>query len=328
MKYQGDDLLAFPSQIIYAMDHFDQVNLSGIAFDSIDHIVICGLGGSGIAGRLIQSFFLQKSKRAVQVVSDYSLPQYVSKDTLVICSSYSGNTEETLSCYNQASDIGAKIIAITSGGTLAQSARNANLPTYISQGGFQPRMALGYSLTYLLLIMGEICEIDFRGQLTSIAAQLEDSKTYQNKAATLLGNLEHAQYNFLQIVTDGPSSALCVRFQQQLNENCKSFAQVHEIPEMCHNVIEAITSNNITSPWLLVNSGSHDRVNTRFEFLQELLATKGYTYQTVNADVTTLEHLLHTVYTLDWYSLLFADMQNVNSAEIPNILSLKARLSE
>ena len=327
MKYQGDDLLAFPSQIVHALNHFDSVDLSKIKND-VKHVVVCGLGGSGIAGRLIKAFFLNRSQQIIEIVSDYSLPTSVSSDTLVICSSYSGNTEETLACFAEATSKGCQIVAISSGGILSDEAKRAGLPLFISPGGFQPRMALGYSLTYLFLFLGKLSDLDLKPELNSAASALINSQHYQNLASSLLTQLDQVNHNYLQMVTDGVGSAVALRFQQQLNENSKIWAQVHEMPEMCHNVIEAITKSNVNGPWLLINSGLNDRINVRFNFLADLLKSQGYTYQVLNIDTSTVGTLLDTIYTLDWFSLLLADAHNINSSLIPNILSLKALLSK
>lgn len=327
MKYQGEDLAALPNQILYSLEHFKTVSLEGINNDA-RHIVVCGLGGSGIAGRLIKSFFQNQSHHIIHVVSDYTLPKSVTKESLVICSSYSGNTEETLSAFEQAMNIGCQIIAITSGGTLQENASKANLPTFISPGGFQPRMALGYSLTYIFLIMGKLTGKDFNNDLMEAANQLSDRSGYIDDAKALLAHLNQIDYKFLQIVADGQATALSTRFQQQLNENAKAWAQVHEMPEMCHNVIEAMLESNINSPWLLIDSGKNDRISLRFAFLEQLLESKGYHFKKMVLDPTSIVDLLKTIYTFDWYSLLLADAKNINSAQIPNILSLKDLLSK
>src|SRR5690606_21432138 len=117
-----------------------------------DNIIICGLGGSGIAGRLVKAHTFSSLSVPLEVISDYNLPAYVNQRTLAIQCSYSGNTEETLSMYEQAKTKGAAMICIATGGKLETIAKADHVMFYPAEAGFQPRMALGYPLTYLSLI--------------------------------------------------------------------------------------------------------------------------------------------------------------------------------
>ena len=133
MKYQGADLATFPKQIEFALGEFSAQAIAHLK-GNVNHVVICGLGGSGIAGRITKAFFQNRSTISIDLVADYTLPANVTKDSLIICSSYSGNTEETLTCFNKALDIGSSVICITGGGKLATvlaatSARSGSLLT-------------------------------------------------------------------------------------------------------------------------------------------------------------------------------------------------------
>jgi len=326
MKYQGADLATFPKQIEFALGEFSAQAIAHLK-GNVNHVVICGLGGSGIAGRITKAFFQNRSTISIDLVADYTLPANVTKDSLIICSSYSGNTEETLTCFNKALDIGSSVICITGGGKLAQLAQENSFPLFKAVHGLQPRMALGYSLTYLLLIMQELSGELVLDELKGSLDKLKQPKWHQDKASEIIKSLDLTNEKFLQIVSDGPSYAMAVRLQQQLNENSKIWAQVHEMPEMCHNVIEAITNDNLKGPWLLLNSGTNDRNDKRFDYLANLLTEKGYPNMGSVSDASALSTLLDGIYIFDWLSILIADAHGKDSSLIPNIMGLKAYLS-
>lgn len=328
MKYQGKDLASFPEQIQYALDNFNSAALKSIKDKNISQVVICGVGGSGIAGRIVRNYLLNKSSLQVTIVAGYDLPTWVSSKTLIICSSYSGNTEETLSCFSQAQALNSPIIALTGGGELMKLAEAQNLPVFKAKKGLQPRMALGYSFTYLLCIFETLTGIGLSKELKNTLPELQQPLTHQNNALQVIDNLHLVNTKWLQIVADGPNTGMAIRLQQQLNENTKIWAQVHEIPEMCHNVIEAATRDNIRSPWLLINSGTHDRNNMRFEYLSNLLKRQGYPCLQLKIDGSSFDELIHGILTFDWLSLLIADRHGKDSSQIPNILGLKEHLSK
>lgn len=326
MNYQGADLATFPNQIEFAISEFKPEAVAHLK-GKIDHIVICGLGGSGIAGRITKAYFQSTCSINIDLVADYTLPANVTKDSLIICSSYSGNTEETLTCFHKALEIGSPVICITGGGQLADLATANNFPLFKAVHGLQPRMALGYSLTYLLLIVQELSGQAVLEHLEACLPKLKEPKWHQDKGTAFIDALDLTNEKFLQIVSDGPCQAMAVRLQQQLNENSKIWGQVHEMPEMCHNVIEAITNDNLKGPWLLLNSQTNDRNNKRFDYLSNLLTEKGYPNETMHFKANELSELLDGIFIYDWVSILIAHAHGKDSSQIPNIKGLKAYLS-
>ncbi|MBI1184549.1 SIS domain-containing protein [bacterium] len=324
MNFQGKDLAGFPDQIAFALQHFDSQKVEKV---KSNHIVICGMGGSGIAGRITKTYFKNKVPAIIEICSDYSLPASVSSNSLVICSSYSGNTEETLACYHQAQSLGCNIIVLTGGGTLQQLAKEHNHLMFPAVLGLQPRMALGYSLSYLLLIVGSLYAMDMATELHGVVPELKQNEKHQHDAQNVMESLHLSEHNFLQVVTDSAGFGMAIRLQQQLNENSKMWAHIHEMPEMCHNVIEAIVERNNNGPWLLINSQSHERINMRFNYLQNLLEEKKFNHRMLHLNSHELPTLLRGIYTFDWLSLLIAHQHQRDSSQIPNILGLKAYLS-
>ncbi|MBI3233020.1 MAG: SIS domain-containing protein [Bacteroidetes bacterium] len=226
-QLQYDALSKFGHQIRFVLDNYTPHNLK---LSDYSNIVIAGLGGSGIGGRIIKSFLFDKLSLPLEVISDYKLPNYVSKNTLLILGSYSGNTEETLSVFNQGKEIGCQMVVLTSGGKLLALAQEANLKVYMIETGFQPRMALGYSLSYLTLIFGEFINEDYKADLLNISNNVDHSDEYYQAANEIYVSTEKHLEKKTVIVTDAVFEPVGIRFAQQIQENAKAEAFVNVLP--------------------------------------------------------------------------------------------------
>lgn len=324
MKYQKEDLAYFPYQIEFAVNNFHKTQFE---IPDFKDILICGLGGSGIAGRIIQRLFRDIASVPIDVISDYTLPAYISSSSLVILSSYSGNTEETLSMMNEAEKRNASIIAISSGGKIIERSKEKNYPYFLSEPGFQPRMALGYSLTYLIMIMGQLFDHPLEAELRNVSLYLRDSEDFIDKAESYFEKMKEKTNKKIILITDAYTYPIGVRFSQQLQENAKSEAFVHELPESNHNVIESYYGN-LESVFFLINSHHNERMDLRFEFLEKMLKEEKNTVITIPFYDHTLKSYLECIFVLDWLSLIIADFKNINSSQIKNINSLKKVLGE
>ena len=142
----------------------------------VSNVVVAGMGGSALAGEFIKTWHSDKLSVPLEVVRGYDLPAYVGKDTLAIISSYSGNTEETLSVYNQANECGANVVVISAGGKITQAAKADRLPDEELPGGLQPRLAVLYGVKALATILDEV------GLTTGVAKELESAVDWLTKA--------------------------------------------------------------------------------------------------------------------------------------------------
>ena len=292
-----------------------------------DNVLLCGLGGSGIAGRIVKNYFADSFPLPVEVISDYSLPAYTGSRTLAIMCSYSGNTEETLAMYEFARASGARMLCIATGGKLRELAKRDGVKFYTAEGGYQPRMALGYSLTYLLQVFSELLGRNMRPDIEAAAQSLADSEAHIAEARKLTEQtISHFPRKFI-VITDYFSNPIGLRFCQQLQENTKAEAFLHELPESNHNVIESYYGK-LDSIFLFLNAHTHIRTGLRFSFLQDLLARDGNTVMEMSFDRNSLTDILQKSYILDWVSLLLADHKGVNSSDIRNINALKGFLEK
>jgi glucose/mannose-6-phosphate isomerase len=315
-------LTNFYNQIQFSLDNFKSHGLKSSQFRNI---VICGLGGSGIGGRIAKSYFSDKANLPIEVYSDYQLPAYTSSNSLVILSSYSGLTEETLAMYEEARSKSCTIICITSGGTLLEWVKRDNVPHYIVEIGYQPRMALGFSLTYNLLILSELFGIDLLPELKSISGIYSNVVLEQERANTMLDCFSNNLNNKFTIVADGVTESIGIRFCQQIQENAKVEAFINVLPEANHNVFETYYGALPTN-FIFINSQTNDRNKGRFAYLKQLLEKQGNTIYEINLENASLTELFKTIYMTDWFSILLSNKKGADNMSVPNISGLKTFL--
>jgi glucose/mannose-6-phosphate isomerase len=324
MNEQHIALSKFSSQIEYALQHYTS---HGLIVNNFSNIIISGLGGSGIGGRIVRSLIINECPVPVEAVADYHLPAYANEKTLVILGSYSGNTEETLTMYDDAKLKGCTMLAITSGGRLKELTMADQIQTYVVEGGFQPRMALGFSLTYLILIFGELLNKDVRNELTEVAERVKDTQPYQEDATRIFNDVKSKLKLKLIVLTDGLFEPIGVRFCQQIQENAKHESFLHVVPEMNHNVIESYYGK-MDSIFFCIHTQNNERVSARFDFLTNLLEVQNNKVVNISLDEFSITTAYETIYCLDWLSLYIADSRGVDSLNVPNIMSLKDFLAE
>lgn len=312
-------LIAFEEQIQYALKEFDE---NKVPSKHIQNIVLCGLGGSGIGGRIARGYFLQTSHCPIEVYSDYFLPNYINQNTLVVLSSYSGNTEETLAMFERAHQANCQIIGICSGGELATKLKEYNLPFFMVPKGYQPRMALGFSLALNLLILGKIFGSNIQQELKDSLEIYANKDVLQQSANVLFKQWSNAPQLPIHVFCDEYYSGVATRFCQQVQENAKGQAFAFVLPEVNHNVTESIYGH-LNANILFLNSGNNSRVNMRFKFLEDLLHTNGNSVTKIDIKGSNLKEILRIIYILDWASILLSNAKSVDNMSVKNIEKLK-----
>jgi len=309
----------FYHQVQFALDNY---KTHGLKASQFSNIIIGGLGGSGIGGRIAKAYYADKSSLPIEVYSDYQLPAYTSEKTLIILSSYSGLTEETLSMYEQASKLGCTILCISSGGTLLLSAEENQLPLYIVEGGYQPRMALGFSLTYNLLILGELFGLNVRPELEKTADIYNELSVHQQDAKKMLDFFSKKPDNKYVIVSDNATEAIGIRFCQQIQENAKVEAFINVLPEANHNAFETYYGELPTN-FIFMNSNTNSRNNGRFAYLKQLLEKQGNLVCEIPLKNASISELFKSIYMTDWFSIYLSDFKKADNMSVPNISGLK-----
>ncbi len=309
-------------------------NASGIDANKIRNIIVSGLGGSAIGGDLIYDFLSDEFPLPYFVNRNYGLPKFADENSLVIASSYSGNTEETLSAAEEALKRGSQIICVTTGGKLQAFAENHNLPLFIMQSGFQPRYALYSSFFALLKIFQTLGFAENHDEIVSqiisnIKAKGIEYSREDNEAKKLAEKL----IGYVPVIygVSGKTATLAVRLKGQFNENSKSHAFYNVFPEMNHNEIigwETFDEAQFRAKVLIFKDETyHPQIQKRIEITSELIKKSG-------AEVIFLESALNEfklrlfdlVYLGDWVSYYLAIFRKRDPSEIDNIVYLKNNL--
>ncbi|MEW6684716.1 MAG: bifunctional phosphoglucose/phosphomannose isomerase [Candidatus Edwardsbacteria bacterium] len=333
-------LADFPQQCQEGIEIGKKFPLLKFDISRIKNIVIAGMGGSAIGGDLLRSYLIDELSIPLSVVRNYTLPAFVGKQSLVIVSSYSGNTEETLSCYQIAKRQKAHILCITSGGELKKMALQDKFPVISISPNLPPRAALGYSFFPLLicLIKNEIVrrkEKEIK-ETISLLENLRELYSPQNpfernKAKELAFLLKDKLAIFYSSADHLETVAL--RWRNQLNENAKMLAYSHTFPELNHNeivgweVLKKIMKETVVV--LLQDKSDHLRNRRRMEITQEIMATECANFITVESmGRFLLSRIFSLIYLGDYVSLYLAVLNKVDPTPVKAIDYLKLKLSE
>ncbi|MEY2923910.1 MAG: hypothetical protein RLZZ337_450 [Bacteroidota bacterium] len=314
----------FTEQFDWVLEHYTS---HGLGIDDFDNIVMGGLGGSGIGAIIAKNWFYDKCSIPIEAVADYHLPKYINRKTLVILNSYSGNTEETLSMFEEAKAAGSHILIITSGGKLKELAEENNLHIYPLKGGFQPRMTIGFGLSYLLIIIGELLGQDIKSEIKEIRDGFEENQERQIESGRRIFEFFKNTLNHkFVIVADREFAPVAVRFTQQIQENAKLEGFVNVLPESNHNVIESYT-DKLPTNFVMLYSEENPRVGARFDFLISHLELENNKVLPLQIPEYTLYSIFDVIYRLDWVSVLSAREVDGDLMNVPIITNLKEFLS-
>src|SRR3990167_9096291 len=242
---------ALPKQVAQAWQEGSEIAIAlPDEYRSVSHIVVSGMGGSALAGRILHSLLSSSNLAPIEVVTDYSLPYYVKDDTLVILSSYSGNTAETVSAAHDAMSKGARVFIVATGGKLAELAKENNINSYIFEAkqnpSGQPRMALGYSITANLALLNklgftQVSNVD----IEKIVKDMESAVSAFGARTPIKDNLAKLYAAKLKdkipvLIASSHLVGIAHAFKNQLNENSKAFALFFDIPELNHHLLEGL----------------------------------------------------------------------------------------
>jgi len=326
-----DKMIArFPDQLAEALQIAEKINLHKHQAP-YRNIIITGMGGSGIGGTYVQEFVRPYCKLPITVCKGYQTPAWVNKHTLAICSSYSGNTEETLQAFDQLLAAGAKIVCISSGGKLIELAKKNGLDYVELPGGWSsPRACLGYSVVAQLGVLraAKLIPLKLLGQVKSAQKLLEkEDGDIQKRAQKLAG--------FLQGKTPVLYSAdhiepVTIRWRQQINENAKMLCWHHVVPEMNHNELVGWRDQrpDLAVIWLRNRDDFQRtavRMNINKEIVEHFTATS---IEVWSKGKSSIEKAFYLTNLGDWVSFYLAELRKVDPTEIRVIDYLKEELSK
>ena len=327
----------FPAQCEKAVQIARKYPIGMRRYGSIHQVVVCGMGGSAAGGDLLKAYLQKEAKIPIEVNRGYQLPEYVRENTLVFASSYSGNTEETLSAYQDALSRSAKIVAITSGGKLKELCLKDGIDVIEIIGGMPPRATFGYLFFPMLTFLERLGLIGSKEE--EIRETIENlqilSKEYnpQSKANLAKEIAEKIKGYLLLIYAPDHLAACAVRWKNQFNENSKRVAFFSLLPEMNHNEIEVwATGSEFTKKFYLIflrDSTENERIKQRIIITESILKDKVAGVQHVISRGKSLLSRLHSlIYLGDWVSTYLALANSVDPIPTPMIDLLKKKLSQ
>lgn len=325
----NDLISAFSKQLTEAISIGENAGLTNHTHE-IKNVIISGLGGSGIGGTIVSQLTANEATLPISVSKGYFLPSFVNQHTLVIISSYSGNTEETIQTLQEAIEKKSKIVCITSGGKIAEIAGKQKINLITIPGGMPPRACLAYSFTQLFFVLNyfNIIGAGFKKQIIN-AIKLIDADEDKTKelaleiAKKLVGKIP-------VIYTTTYKEGIAVRLRQQINENAKMLCWHHVVPEMNHNELVGWREKNDSLAVILFrDEKEYARNNTRFEICKEVIAKYTSTLIEISAKGDSdIEKAIYLIHFGDWISWYLAHIRNVDSNEVKIIDHLKSELAK
>ena len=319
----------FTSQLTEALEIGEKANLSP-AKNPIKNIVITGLGGSGIGGKIATQIVADQLKIPAVINNDYTMPKFVGENTLVIVSSFSGNTEETLEALKVAQESKAEIACITNGGKLAEIAKKNNYNLLILPKAFSPRAMLTYSVIQQLFLFNHYGFInedyikETKDTVTLLNNEVEDIISIAKKTAIALQNKTFVTYS------ESSLEGVIIRFKQQINENSKALGWAHVFPEMNHNELVGWAGGKEEYAVIIFRSSyEHPRSAVRINICKDIFKKHTSTVIEFNAKGDSLlAQSFYHVLLGDWISVYLAELYKVDDVEVEVINYLKAELAK
>lgn len=304
------------------------------------NIVISGLGGSAIGGDIVRTLAAGRAPLPVVVNRDYNLPAFVNQNTLFVAVSYSGNTEETLSAYQQAREKRAAVVCLTSGGKLAQMAASDGYPVIKVPGNLVPRAATGYLFAPLALFLEEIGLLDnVRGEIEETVQVLKEQREILNPQVNLPDNparqLAQKLKDSIPVIwgSSGLTEAAALRWKAQINENAKSPAYYNLFPELNHNEIVGfeVPAQLLAHMAVVIlrDQGDHPQVQKRMAITRQIIESRVKEVVEVSSQGQSfLARFYSLVYLGDYTSVYLAHEYGINPTPVQVIDYLKAELAK
>ena len=325
-----DGLIAqFPAQLREALDIGLSANITDHT-EPINNILISGMGGSAIGGNIVAGFVRDECKLPIYISKAYHIPQFVGPNTLAIVSSYSGNTEETLSSFQQILKSGAKVVVVSSGGKLIEEAQINSLDyIQVPAGSPSPRACLGYSMVQLMCILhkldfisGELIE-QLRKASDLINFDMDDIKSRSKALA------DKIQTKLPIIYSTDLYEPIALRWRQQINENAKMLCWHHCIPEMNHNELVGWKDENENLAVIYLRSeDDYQRNVRRIEINKEIISKYCDTIEdVVSKGKNRIERSIYLIHFGDWLSWYLSEYREMDAIEVDAIDYLKSSLA-
>jgi glucose/mannose-6-phosphate isomerase len=313
----------------------NEIDIENLKTQKFRNIIVSGLGGSAISGDLMLNFLKDELPLPYFVNRNYKLPKFADENTLLFISSYSGNTEETISVFDEGIKKKCQIVCISTGGKVGEMAEKEKIPLVRMKPGFQPRYALGLSFFSLLKVL---CNLGLAADHSSVVEKIKylwqvkgEEYAQENNIAV---NCAEQLIGFIPVIYSSAdvTSAAGYRLKCQLNENSKLHSFHNIIPELNHNEIigwESFSDKLFNAKLInIIDESYHPQVKKRFEITTRLAVNKGLEFMNIESEEDDFKvRLMDLIYLFDWISYYAAILRGYDPSEIDNIHILKERLS-
>ncbi len=312
------------------------------AYKKVTSIVFSGMGGSALGAYVVKSLFYDKLPVPFEIVNDYHLPPYVNEKTLVILASYSGTTEETLSCAQEAIAKHACTTGLTVGGKLADLFTNSGVPAYVfdprHNPSNQPRLGTGYS------VFGQIAMLNTLGPLSVVQSDAQETFTILDEGNKRFGidvkakdnrakQLAQEWYEKIPVIVAAEFLTNVGRvIRNQIHESAKTFSAYHEIPELNHHLMEGLTNpmtNKETLRFLFIQSNNYsDRIAKRFTVTKEVVKKQGIAiYEYVPTSISRLAQAFECIQFGAYVNYYMAMLYDLDPSKIPWVDYFKEQMA-
>ncbi len=331
-----------PEQVKQCWEEINAVKLPE-DYKRTRNVVVCGMGGSALGGRIVDCLFTDSLRGSIEVFTGYNVPDYVGPETLVILSSYSGNTEETLQAAKEAIKRNACSFIIASGGKLAEFASKEKLPAYIfnpvHNPSAQPRMGLGYSLTSILNLLARcgfisLSEEEIDKSVEMMRGLVKEYDVLSPQSANLAKRLSERLLGKLPILVASEHLAGSTHaFKNQLNENAKTFATSFDIPELNHHLLEGLSNPRSMKPlmhFIFFESKLYpENIRKRYNLTKDIVEKNDISAEIYELTGSTKVIQVYELLTLSSYvSFYLAMIYGIDPAPIPWVDYFKNKLAE
>lgn len=327
-------IMGLKDQCLQAWDESNQTEFSS-EYNQINNIVICGMGGSSLPAHIIKSAF--KLKVSLTVIEDYEMPSWAESNTLVLLSSYSGNTEEILSCAKQALDQGCLITGVTGGGKLKKFLSSNNYPSYVFDPKHNvsglPRFGIGYGLFGQLGILNKL-NLVAETNKEVVEKQINESFAYllshKDEKMGFAANLAKEIKGKIQVIfSAGHLKGNGKTFSSQINETSKTLSFWSELPNANHNLVEGFKGPVAPLVTVFIESKHYlARIQQRFKITRTVLEKNGFkSYEYVANSETLLQEILEVLFFSSIFSVALAIENNVDPFAIHEVDFIKKHLA-
>jgi glucose/mannose-6-phosphate isomerase len=320
----------FPKHISDALEIARSADLLDLQEYTFSNVVICGMGGSGIGGKMVAQWFADTAKTPIILLQDYDIPAFINGKTLFIASSYSGNTEETMTAVKKAAKLGAKIVGVCSGGDLFKFCQDKVYHVIKVPGGNPPRTMLAFSVVQLVSILAnaKIIPTDALDKIDKCRNLLNKELVTIKEEAKKLATFAHNKQ--LILYSTNNHEATIIRARQQFNENSKQLCWHHIIPELNHNELVGWGGGRPEHAVVFFMSKFISEQNSlRVSITRDVVLKKTDACITIQgAGANLFEESFYFIHIVDWASLYLAELNQADPIDIKVIDYLKDQLSK